>query len=94
MTPEKDKTALVWFPFVRAMGRKLQDGLEKKDRVVDDWQELTGPENELEFRSALLRHYEKYVEATDDPALAFRHLAAVAVNAMFLAYHVARKHAF
>jgi hypothetical protein len=79
---ELDKTpySLVHAPFVASMARNLQLGI-KNGRKRDDWKKMEwNPEVRAQYMDALLRHTLEGFDA-----------AAIACNAMIIAYHDGRQ---
>jgi hypothetical protein len=77
---EKTKYTLLDFEFLKAMSDNMANGLVK-DRKPNDWKKIKWtPETEAQYMSALLRH-----------TLEGFNPAAIACNAMIIAYHQNKK---
>lgn len=76
----KTPYSLVHAPFIAAMARNLQEGI-KNGRKRDDWQRMEwNPEVRAQYMDALQRHTLEGFDA-----------AAIACNAMIIAYHDGRQ---
>lgn len=78
----KPRPSLVDADFIMAMAEVLELGL-KGGRNREDWQRIPRPQALEEYRDALLRH-----ALGQGPENVRQHLAATAVNAMILWWHL------